>query len=202
MLDNQTDRLQQLEDVMIELQSLRTGTNVKSMIVVQSDDPVVEAAPPAMTPTLRFNNRMIVGIGATIVVLMVGMLLIRNRAGNHPNTPADVATRLAQLKLATAQATTGDAEAALLQVESLTDADCTPAELLTAAAAFACASTRSAQDQTLAEHRAARAVLFLRRAVAQGFKDVNDLRANRDLATLQGRADFKKLIAELNLSRQ
>ncbi len=199
MIENQTDRLQQLEDVMIELQSLRTGTNVKSMIVVQSDDPALEAAPPAPRRTPRSNNRNIIGIGVTIVVLMIGMLLIRNRTGN---APANVGTRLAQLKIATAQAMTGDTESALLQVESLTDADCTPAELLTAAAAFAGASTRSTQDQTLAEHRAARAVLFLRRAVAQGFKDVNDLRANPDLAPLLGRADFKQLVGEMKASNR
>jgi hypothetical protein len=94
-------------------------------------------------------------------------------------------------------AKTGDADAALHNVELLTDADCTPEELLTAAAAFADASTRPTADRALAEHRAARSVLFLRRAVAQGFADGNALRGTQELACLQNRSDFRDVIAKM-----
>ena len=153
MTENQTDRLQQLEDVMNELQSLRTGTNVKSMIVVQSDEPNHEIIPPVPAPTVSpFSSRLTVGIGLAIVLFIFGALMVRQ-------WQASPMTRLDQLKAATQQAATGDLNQALASVETLTDADCSPAELITAAAAFATASTKTTDDRALAEHRAARAVL-------------------------------------------
>ena len=54
-----------------------------------------------------------------------------------------------------------------------------------------------AKRKPLGEQYALQAVDYLRHAIKQGFKDVEDLKRNKDFDSLQLRADFKKLIAEL-----
>lgn len=194
MTENKTDRMQQLEDVMNELQSLRTGTNVKSMIVVQSEDATsATATTPTANPHRR--ERWLFGLLSLAVVGFVGMSLFMHK---RATSGSGAATRLDQLKVAAMQASTGDADQVLQQIEVLTDADCSAAELITAAVAFTRASVRPTDDRALAEHRAARAVLFLRRAVVQGLNDANELKNNRELAPLHERTDFKRLVGEMN----
>jgi tetratricopeptide (TPR) repeat protein len=76
---------------------------------------------------------------------------------------------------------------------SLYDAACFRAT----AAAVLRATNKSPAAARLAEADADRAMEWLRRAVAAGFKDVVLLKKDKDLDYLRGRADFRKLLADL-----
>jgi hypothetical protein len=198
MTENQTDRLKQLEDVMAELQELRNDPPIKSMIVVQTDKPLTDQIQQSSPTKLwRADRRIVFAIGALMLVAVLTWWM-RGHGSKHNAAVSVADDRLAQLKNAASQAATGDAAVALRQVEMLTDADCTPDELLIAASAFAAASARPTEDRVLAEHRAARAVLFLRRGFHQGLIDANALKNNLDLAPLLNRRDFRQLTADMS----
>jgi tetratricopeptide (TPR) repeat protein len=66
-----------------------------------------------------------------------------------------------------------------------------------AACICALASTRVKDDDARAEEYAARAVAFLRQAVAKGYDNVNHLTQDADLASLRTRPDYRQVVAEM-----
>jgi hypothetical protein len=166
------------------------------MVVVQTTAPTADQTPRSALKKWRPDRRIVFAVGVCMLIV-AGAWLMGGRSPNDGATTSAVNQRLSQLKRAATQAASGDADAALREIESLTDADCTAEELLTAASAFAVASARPTSDRALSEHRAARAVLFLRRAFAQGLMDANSLRTNPALAPLQKRNDFRQLMIEM-----
>ncbi len=92
----------------------------------------------------------------------------------------------------------GQVEAALREADELAkDADANT--LYNAACVYALAAARGAPSAgpRAPESYAARAVEFLRQAVAKGYKDVGHMKADDDLAALRDRDDFRALLAEL-----
>jgi eukaryotic-like serine/threonine-protein kinase len=71
------------------------------------------------------------------------------------------------------------------------------ADLYTAARLRAVAAAVGRRDPTLANEEADRAMGWLRKAVAAGYRDAERLRSDSDLAALRDRDDFKKLLAGL-----
>jgi serine/threonine-protein kinase len=65
-----------------------------------------------------------------------------------------------------------------------------------AACVFAIASGHS-KDGATAESHAVRAITLLRQAVAKGYKDLKNIQTDNDLNALRQRADFKKLLQEM-----
>jgi hypothetical protein len=67
--------------------------------------------------------------------------------------------------------------------------------------AVAAAALRSADTAPAVTEQAAaeadRAMAWLKQAVAAGYKDVDSLTKDKDLDALRGRADYRKLVAEL-----
>jgi hypothetical protein len=65
----------------------------------------------------------------------------------------------------------------------------------------ACLCARAAavvkDDAKLQDQYADRAIELLRRAVAVGFPDMQQLKEEKDLDSLRGRADFQKLLQEI-----
>jgi hypothetical protein len=74
--------------------------------------------------------------------------------------------------------------------------------LYKAACVFGLASSSVNGDPKLAEQYASRAVELLRQAVTKGFKNVPHMKKDIDLDGLQGRDDFKKLMAQLEQALQ
>ncbi len=66
---------------------------------------------------------------------------------------------------------------------------------------FALSAAAVSGDDKQGEQYAARAVDLLRQAVAEGYKDVAHLRKDPDLDALRQRADFKKLLSELEAKK-
>ncbi len=63
---------------------------------------------------------------------------------------------------------------------------------------FACTYVvASTKDEARKEEHLTRAIDLLRKAMKAGFKDRDQIESNKDLDIVRGRADFKKLIAEL-----
>ena len=56
-------------------------------------------------------------------------------------------------------------------------------------------------DKAAQAKAAQQAMDFLRQAVAEGFKDLARLKVDKDVDSLRGREDFKKLVAELEQAR-
>jgi hypothetical protein len=55
----------------------------------------------------------------------------------------------------------------------------------------------TAKRKELAEHYADQAINLLRQAIARGYKDVAHMKGDEDLGPLHSRADFQKLVQEL-----
>lgn len=195
MTEKQSDRLQEIHDMMAELQSLRIGQPVKSVVVVQSD---ASPAAPSARPIARRIQPHWPGVLALLVLVAGVVWMTRSRQASISPPPSKAAdSRLAQLQRAGGNISAGDADAALRQVEELCNTDCTADELMAAASAFAAAAALPTVDRDLAEHRAARAVLFLRRAATEGNADVSRWHRLPELAKLQARTDYRRLVAEL-----
>jgi tetratricopeptide (TPR) repeat protein len=73
--------------------------------------------------------------------------------------------------------------------------------LYDAAKVFTVAAAK-AGDATVAEGYAARAIALLRDAVAKGYQNVADLKQDPDLERLRARADFQKLVADLEAKQK
>jgi tetratricopeptide (TPR) repeat protein len=82
-------------------------------------------------------------------------------------------------------------------VESLYNAACFRA--VTSAILKVDPKTPAADATRLATEEADRAMAWLHKAVAAGFKDAGHMMMDADLAALRGREDFKKLLAEMAL---
>jgi tetratricopeptide (TPR) repeat protein len=82
-------------------------------------------------------------------------------------------------------------------VESMYTAAC-----LRAVTAAVQARSPGADAARLAGEDADRAMAWLKRAVAAGYKDVAHVREDKDLAALRGRDDFKRLLAELEATQK
>jgi serine/threonine protein kinase/tetratricopeptide (TPR) repeat protein len=107
-----------------------------------------------------------------------------------PLAPADRHT-VVRTRLMDSRARAGQWAAALKDADELAGGD--PRDLLYDCAcvyALAHASTRD-------DAQALRAVELLRRAVAKGYRDVTHMKEDADLDSIRHRADFKKLLAEL-----
>lgn len=194
MADNDTDRMQKLEDVMAELHAMRIEAPVKSMVVIQSADQDSPGSKPipSSKPSRPWPAFIVVG---GFMLLLIGLWFARS----HSKSAAPVAATISRpmrFKLAAEQARHGDVDAACREAETLCDADCTPSELISAAVTFTIASQRSTADRVLAEHRAARAVLFLRRAMVQGMPGMDEVWSHSELKPLHQRKDFRALTAE------
>jgi serine/threonine protein kinase len=66
---------------------------------------------------------------------------------------------------------------------------------------FALASAAVKDDAKLREQHTNRALDFLTKAIAQGFRNVQLMKEDSDLDSLRGRDDFKKLLAELEAGK-
>jgi serine/threonine protein kinase/tetratricopeptide (TPR) repeat protein len=75
-------------------------------------------------------------------------------------------------------------------------------ELFQAASVFAYCVRFAGKDSPEAESYARRAVATLRKAADKGFRDAARLKSSADLEPLRSREDFRKLIAELEESKQ
>jgi serine/threonine-protein kinase len=92
----------------------------------------------------------------------------------------------------------GDFERALAEVGPLAEAPDADADALyTAARTLALAAGAKKGDPQTAEQLAARAVAYLRRAVAKGFQDAEQVKKESDLDSLRQRAEFKAVLAEV-----
>ena len=85
-------------------------------------------------------------------------------------------------------------------VESLYNAACYRA--VTSATVMVDPKTPAADATRLATEEADRAMAWLHRAVAAGFKDAGHMLKDTDLDALRGREDFKKLLAQLNAQKK
>src|SRR5262249_39239934 len=74
-----------------------------------------------------------------------------------------------------------------------------PAGILARCAARAAKDDRLTEDERrqLSQAYADRAVALLRQAVRKGYRDLKDLKTNRDFDALRGREDFRALLVEL-----
>jgi tetratricopeptide (TPR) repeat protein len=75
-------------------------------------------------------------------------------------------------------------------------------ELFQAACVFAYCVRFAEKDSPLVESYGQRAVTTLRRATAKGFRKAALLKSSEDLEALRSRADFRKLIAELEAAKE
>jgi serine/threonine protein kinase/tetratricopeptide (TPR) repeat protein len=80
-------------------------------------------------------------------------------------------------------------------------AKATAEDLYNAACVYALSARFAAHDITRAEYYASRAVLLVRRAQANGYKDLAQLKKDKDLDALRSRDDFRKLLAELEAKK-
>jgi hypothetical protein len=89
-------------------------------------------------------------------------------------------------------------------VQATTEADsvaaaegATAGMLYDVACIYALSAAAAEADSERAEHYATRAVQLLRRAVGRGYKDVDHMKKDPDLAPLRANEGFKKLLAKL-----
>ena len=100
-----------------------------------------------------------------------------------------------QSKRANSRVRAGQYAEAVAEVAELTKLDGTPANVVyDFACVYAVASGKVAEKR---EEYAGRAVGLLAKAVATGFKESGHVAADADLDPLRGRADFRKLVADL-----
>jgi hypothetical protein len=97
--------------------------------------------------------------------------LTRARLGNHAQAAGEANALL---------------EDRTISVERLYDAACV----------FALSAAAARDEGKLAGSYAARAVALLRLAMEKGYKDVEHLRSDPDLASLRSRKDFQQLVQE------
>jgi serine/threonine protein kinase/tetratricopeptide (TPR) repeat protein len=99
----------------------------------------------------------------------------------------------------------GEHARAVAEVNALVKAEDLPGGSLYKLAgvcALASAAAKGADAPRLAEQYAARAVELLRQAAARGYKDAAGMKNDRDLDALRDRADWQKLLAELEAKSQ
>jgi serine/threonine protein kinase/tetratricopeptide (TPR) repeat protein len=80
--------------------------------------------------------------------------------------------------------------------------EATAGVLYDAACIHALSAVAAGPDKAVAERYAGRAVELLRQAVGKGYQDVGHLKKDPDLDPLRSRADFKKLMAELEAKQK
>jgi tetratricopeptide (TPR) repeat protein len=131
-----------------------------------------------------------------------------NRLGRHAEALEDLERALAlgngreqtalRLERARTWARLKDHARATTEANVLAQADDASAEdLYDAACVYALAATAAHDDPKQAEQYAARAVQLLRQGVAKGYREMEDLKNDSDLASLRERDDFRKLLSEL-----
>src|SRR5262249_17989642 len=104
---------------------------------------------------------------------------------------------LFRLGYAAAQARTGQAAPAVAVAEEQAQApNVTGATLFDCARVLALAAAPTKEDAALPEPPAARAVALLRQAVQKGYKDLEQLKKDKDFDAVRSRDDFQKLLAE------
>jgi tetratricopeptide (TPR) repeat protein len=133
-------------------------------------------------------------------------LLERAANRGHPNAPGDLTTARTLWAITLAQR--GEYLKAIDQAETIVrQGRLEPLHLYNVCCIFSLAADAAAGDSKLARsdrdrlkaQYANRAMEFLRQAVAVGLRNVAMLKSDKDLTCLHSRADYQKLVQELEL---
>jgi serine/threonine protein kinase/Tfp pilus assembly protein PilF len=96
----------------------------------------------------------------------------------------------------------GEHRKATAEAEAILQVSPPDADVLASAAYVFAAAAGKAGDGALGEAYAARAMALLKDAVTKGYQDVADLKQDPNLERLRARADFQKLVADLEAKQK
>lgn len=185
-----TDRLNRLQSVLAELEQLPTRPPV---VVVAS--PELPIAPKPWIDRCRLLiarlqaypwTRRQVGIGCAFAVVVLALSLAWRARPDH----ASASARSQGWGFLVGLAATDPEAASRAASETLSDSS-TAADYLNAARVFAAAAAAT-REELLAEHHAARSVLYLRQAIRLG-ESMSVAQTDRAFAKIRMRADFRAL---------